>query len=1422
MIKKFLIFALLVSAMALGVFSAVYEPYTLCYNSTYAGSHEGIQAGWTLDNRGGFLRTGIMGGYDTLSDISPLHGSALYRDLNRTDEGVVTFETALSIKNGFDGLTMCFTDSSGELTYALETDDGSFYLLGADGARTKLFTPADQTASFRFLITLDFENGVSRTVISGVEYQEAPLLSDNIARFAFRTSAQDILTVVPKGVKLTANYTLHDDFTYYTSSSKQIPYGWVSEDANKAYVAGAYGVSNGGAALKKSFSRVDGRQALEGVFYVEPDAIGSFALYDDDAAVMQLVFGQGALYCEDETVYTELLDEFWYRFRVETDFDTHTAIVKLNGRVLAEVPLPADISGANRVEICGDNSGIRFDDIKLFALVQKEDYVPEPVIPNDSANNIVGLNVCSLWAYTSNHGWSCVTPYEEYRPVLGYYDEGSAETADWEIKFLTEHGVDFQAFCWYADNTNAPLKNTRNSIHLHDGYMNAKYSELMKYCIIWEAANGAHPANSNAFRSYFVPYWIENYFKDERYMTIANKPLLLVFGINHFISDMGGVANTKVELDYLRQEVKKLGFDDLIILASNATDSDTLLYAGLDGCYAYNWGTAGYDVDYSIGRIVSCADIGKTYTVPTLSTGFNSLPWHGKRYPNMNLEDYERGLMWIRDEYFETYPSQPWQERFMMLSTWNEYGEGTYIMPAEKLHGFGYLDVIREVFTDDDVPHNDVIPTETQLSRITKNYPQHIRLLRRLDNTVYDPETTLVSLETLSYADRAGFLVGNAQDVSYEGSISGTSLSAASSKLAYVETRDIIGFDLSRAEALCVKMSVSADTEVKLYYTTSELPLYTASHCLTFTAQAGGMQDYYLYTSGLSGTLEKVRILPAESADVRFSIASLSIMAGAKLFIDEKQLDSTVYAERRDGKMYYPFDPSLAEGYLINAHFEWDYASQTLSIYGADGAYIIYTVGSDTALTDKGEQTLPCELFLSDGLPMLPMESLCEALGFEYSYEGYDFHLRTPDYEQHRYIFNHPENEWSFSYGTDFGWNGNALSSIENNTLFIQATDNDPRIMKSNLSLSAYRYSGIEVCLAYKTLRASDSVQFFFITNNDTTWNEEKSVRVRYSTMDTAGEFVTIRLDFSNNVYWKDTITALRFDPFSAAGSTCFVKYIKLIPNSDSQDTGNAFAPFESVILDAEDGIVPFYSGNATITVVTDPTNPENLVYRVTPKVNNTYIHMNYAMYFEPGAEYQISFDVMAGGLYNDTETQVSTVIHADPRYDDPRQYGQKNPDDHILNAVSPGSPSNSNTWRYVERDFTVDPSGFIRSTDEFRIYANPAGGKSVEFYIDNLVISKVSKTAVTIDTAMLDSNGTLTVSGNTGAVLTSAMTAILAVYDQEGRLCKVQALEYSDNADFTVVFDDVSEASYVKFFLWSGLRTLKPYMDCVEKTVSR
>ena len=72
---------------------------------------------------------------------------------------------------------------------------------------------------------------------------------------------------------------------------------------------------------------------------------------------------------------------------------------------------------------------------------------------------------------------------------LGFYDEGTREVADWEIKWLTEHGIDFIHACWYCPSSNvkAPIKEMNNSYAaLHDGYMMAKYSHLLDFCIMWE------------------------------------------------------------------------------------------------------------------------------------------------------------------------------------------------------------------------------------------------------------------------------------------------------------------------------------------------------------------------------------------------------------------------------------------------------------------------------------------------------------------------------------------------------------------------------------------------------------------------------------------------------------------------------------------------------------------------------------------------------------------------------------------------------------------------------------------------------------------------------------------------------------------------------------------------------------------------
>ena len=44
-------------------------------------------------------------------------------------------------------------------------------------------------------------------------------------------------------------------------------------------------------------------------------------------------------------------------------------------------------------------------------------------------------------------------------------------------------------------------------------------------------------------------------------------------------------------------------------------------------------------------------------------------------------------------EYMESHTDQP---RFMMINAWNEWVEGSYLLP-DRLNGFGYLQAVRDV-----------------------------------------------------------------------------------------------------------------------------------------------------------------------------------------------------------------------------------------------------------------------------------------------------------------------------------------------------------------------------------------------------------------------------------------------------------------------------------------------------------------------------------------------------------------------------------------------------------------------------------------------------------------------------------------------------------------------------------------------------
>ena len=381
------------------------------------------------------------------------------------------------------------------------------------------------------------------------------------------------------------------------------------------------------------------------------------------------------------------------------------------------MPLAAGLA-ADAVSFRNYSSGdVWIDNVYLYETFEHPDYVPVPVPPEGADEYTLGINVCNLW-YTGDHmGWDCITPHKDIKPVLGYYDEGSPETADWEIKYMVEHGIDFQAVCFYAQENNAPLT-TRHGYQLDRGFKYAKYSDMMKYCLIWESANALYPLDMNAWRTYYVPYFIEHYFKDPRYMTIENKLLLGSFG-----GFMYGRENWDDEAfaeakEYLDEEVRKLGFDGVLWIGDHG-----------DGFFSYNLGRGSYDpeeVKFTTELTVARAkERGEIY-VPTVGMGANVVGWDEGRTPLSTVEQFRATNEWMRDVWLVEHPAErTWLENFVWVATWNEYGEGHYIMPAEELVGFGYLDVLRDVYTKGGIdPSLNVVPDEHQLKRLGHQYPQ--------------------------------------------------------------------------------------------------------------------------------------------------------------------------------------------------------------------------------------------------------------------------------------------------------------------------------------------------------------------------------------------------------------------------------------------------------------------------------------------------------------------------------------------------------------------------------------------------------------------------------------------------------------------------------------------------------------------------
>jgi len=320
--------------------------------------------------------------------------------------------------------------------------------------------------------------------------------------------------------------------------------------------------------------------------------------------------------------------------------------------------------------------------------------------------------------------------YQPRMPLWGYEMDNDPKVVEKWIDVATGHGINVFVYDWYWYDGGPFLESA-----LNDGFLKAKNNSKMQFYIMW--------ANHDVKRNYWnvhkykddtsilwhgavdwdnfkiiVDRVIRQYFNQPNYFKIDGKPVFSVFSVDKLLESFGGsVEEARKALDYFREEVKKAGFPGLhiqwnqgggsVMSKEAATQfSGRVNEMGFNSVAMYNMG--GMNEDYLVYGANSMEirtqmdSILNVPVFPCVSVGWDDTP----RFPAKGIKDVVHyhntpasfaALLSKAKEYADSHPEQP---RLITINAWNEWVEGSYLLP-DMLNGFGYLEAVKRVISGD-------------------------------------------------------------------------------------------------------------------------------------------------------------------------------------------------------------------------------------------------------------------------------------------------------------------------------------------------------------------------------------------------------------------------------------------------------------------------------------------------------------------------------------------------------------------------------------------------------------------------------------------------------------------------------------------------------------------------------------------------
>ena len=742
-------------------------------------------------------------GFNDNSSILP--GEA-YRSFTKITGGKVTAEFDFSIDEKQDGVAFRLLDGKNTVL-GIVTDEGDLCLEQPNDAKIHLMayspTSVSQSLESGYYVKaeLDLANKeiTSLRINGNVVVANRPFVTDtnSVDGFDISTSDSGTIKVLNRMLKVYSNYTVCELFYNYRDEA---PGDWTFDKTGggdtDVYRVNSrmpdrysmkFDTSGGAISGKKNFAAQKGNLVFETMALQPVKRSGvSLAVRNGETELFKIT-SDGTNYKfvsgGNTTNLYNYMANIWYGLKVEFDTTGSTADVYVNNKlILNDVAINGAISSVDNIFISAGESAnpFVFDDVKLYQKkIFEDDYVPVPSIPSKSNGYLIGMQMCPLWTPGQyNQSWDNILSTPDRMSILGAYDEGDPEVSDWEIKWMTEHGIDYQLVCIYpnikystdADATPYKPNNVRQGDSLYEGYMNAKYSSSMPFCIMYE--NSIINPNTDALKTYYyndffdyvLPNWIEYYFKDSRYLKVDGRPIVGIYSMDQFLAMFGSTTSEKnAGLSRFRSACTAAGVGNPYIMAMPSAYplSAFTAYADydIDSIGQYGWGIK-YPIKHQevvINSEVSASNTNNLDFVPTLMPSKDNLAWDGEAGYNATKAEFKEELTWLKNTFASVMnartTTKKLSKKLLNLASWNEFGEGHYMAPTIG-KGFDYLDAIREVFVSSGTHSHTV--TASQKARVNKMVDQDRKTTTVRENSAQST-SNLTAKKTWSFSSSTDY-----------------------------------------------------------------------------------------------------------------------------------------------------------------------------------------------------------------------------------------------------------------------------------------------------------------------------------------------------------------------------------------------------------------------------------------------------------------------------------------------------------------------------------------------------------------------------------------------------------------------------------------------------------------------------------------